>query len=227
MKKVLTLMIGIVTTATAFSQVSIGIQGTGNLSDAKVESAAFLSPSKKMRVLPGGGIVADFQVSPAIAIRTGINYLQNGITLETSLPGVPGEIDEMSVSGKLNMQYLQVPLNVLFTTKGRIQFFAGGGPYFSYALSGKTKMEGTIKFSDGTVIKDKEEVDVFEEDDNGETTWKRTDYGVGALAGVKLPGGLFANVGYQFSFANLDKTDDAEYRNRGLQLTIGYYLWRK
>jgi hypothetical protein len=227
MKKVLTLMIGIVTTATSFSQVSLGIQGTGNLSDAKVESADLLSPKKKMRMLAGAGIVADIQFSPAVAVRTGINYLQNGISLTSSLDGVPGEIDEMSVTGKINLHYLQVPLNVLFTSKGRIQFYAGGGPYFSYALSGKTKLETTIKFADGTVVKDRAEADVFEEDENGETNWRRTDYGVGALAGVKLPGGLFANVGYQFSLANLDKTDESEYRNRGLQLTIGYYLWRK
>ncbi len=226
MKRVATLIMGVITTTTTFSQLAIGIQGTGNLSDASIETVEFLNPTKKSRVLPGAGIVADITLSPALSIRTGVNYLQNGITLKASMTGVPGEINEIATTGKLNMNYLQVPLNVLFTTKGRLQFFAGGGPYFSYALSGKSKTETTYKFADGSSQTEKEESDVFEKDDDGETYWKRTDYGVGAIAGVKLPRGWYANLGYQFSFSNLSKADDEKYKNRGLQLTVGYYLWR-
>lgn len=227
MKKVATLLIGVISTATAFSQISIGVQGTGNLSDASIETVDFVNPTKKSRVLPGGGIVVDFIVNPSITVRTGVNYLQNGIKLEASITGIPGEITEIATTGKVNMNYLQVPLNLLYTTKGSTQFFFGGGPYFSYALSGKTKTESTIKFSDGSTETDVEESDLFEKDDEGETYWKRSDFGVGAIAGVRLPGGLFANVGYQFSLANLSKAEDEKYRNRGLQLTIGYFLWRK
>lgn len=227
MKRIVTLLVGAVTASVSFGQLSIGIQGTGNLSDANIETADFVSSAKKMRTLPGAGIVADVKLSPALTVRTGLNYLQNGIKLETSMPGVPGEIDEISFTGKVNLNYLQVPVNLLYTTKGATQFFVGGGPYFSYAISGKTKQEMTIKFSDGSTETEKEEGDPFEKDDDGETYWKRTDFGVGAMAGVKLPGGFFANVGYQFSFSNLNKTEEEKYKNRGLQLTIGYYLWRK
>ena len=227
MKKVATLFFGVIATVASFAQVSIGIQGTGNLSDANFETPDLLMPSKKMRVLPGGGIVADVKLSSALSIRTGVNYLRSGITLESKMDGVPGEITEIVTTGKLNMNYLQVPLNLLYTTKGRTQFFVGGGPYFSYAFSGKSKVESTIKFADGTTETEKEEENVFEEDEDGETYWKRTDYGVGAIAGVKLPRGWFVNVGYQFSFANLSKSEDSKYNNRGLQLTLGCYLWRK
>ncbi len=227
MKRVLTLMIGVITTATAFSQISIGVQGTGNLSDASIEALDIFLPNKKSRVLPGGGIVADVQFSNAVTLRTGVNFLQSGITLKATAPGVPGEIDEIVTKGKLQMNYLQVPVNFLYTTKGRTQLFVGGGPYFSYAVSGKSKQETTIKFSDGSSETEKEEADVFEKDEDGETYWKRTDFGVGAIAGVKLAGGMYANIGYQFSFNNLNKDDDGKYRNRGLQLTLGYYLWRK
>jgi len=227
MKRVVTLMIGVAMTATAFSQLSIGIQGTGNLSDANIEANDLASPTKKSRVLPGAGVVADLAVSPKLTIRTGVNFLQSGITLKASMAGIPGEIEEIAIKGKLNMNYLQVPLNVLYTSNGLVKFYVGGGPYFSYAVSGKSTQETTIKFSDGSTETEKEETDPFEKDDEGETYWKRTDFGVGAIAGVKLPGGLFANVGYQFSFANLSKADGEKYNNRGLQLTIGYYLWRK
>ncbi|HEX5651857.1 MAG TPA: hypothetical protein VFX58_02215, partial [Chitinophagaceae bacterium] len=85
----------------------------------------------------------------------------------------------------------------------------------------------TIKFSDGSVETEKEETNVFEKDEEGNTSFKRFDYGLGAIAGVKLPGGLFANVGYQFSLANISKSEESKYNNRALQLTIGYYLWQK
>ena len=220
-------MIGVVTTVSSFSQLSIGVQGTGNLSDASIEASDIFSPSKKTRVMPGAGIVADIQVNPSLMLRTGLNYQQQGITLKATFPGVPGEINEISTEAKLNLHYLQVPLNVLYTTKGATSFFVGGGPYVSFAVSGKTKSETTYRYTDGTVETEKEEADLFEKDEDGNTSFKRTDFGLGAIAGVKLPGGFFANVGYQYSLANLSKDEDAKYRNRGLQLTIGYYLFSR
>ena len=227
MKKVVTVMIGVITTFASFSQLSIGVQGTGNLSDASIEAPDLFKPTKKMKVLPGAGIVADLRLNPGLLLRTGINYQQQGINLETSFGGFGGEIEEISTISKVNLQYIQVPLNLLFTTKGSTQFFAGGGPYLSFAVSGKSKNETTYKFSDGAISTEKEELDVFEKDEDGNTSFKRTDFGLGIMAGVKLPGGLFANVGYQYSLANLSKDDNAKYRNRGLQLTIGYYLFSR
>ena len=227
MKKVVTLIIGGLTTLASVAQVSIGVQGTGTLSDANIETTDLFVPSKKMRTLPGAGVVVDINLKPSLVLRTGVNYQQQGITLEASANGVPGEIEEIKTVAKLNLHYVQVPLNVLYETKGATRFFVGGGPYVSFAVSGKSKMETTYKFADGTTETEKEETDVFEKDADGNTTFKRTDYGIGAIAGVKLPGGLFANVGYQFSFANLSKDEESKYQNRGLQLTIGYYLWRR
>lgn len=227
MKKVIILLAGIVTAVSSYSQLSIGVQGTGNLSDAQLETADLFAPSKKARVLPGAGVVADITINPGLALRTGFNYQQQGITLKTSFAGIPGEINEITSEGKLNLHYVQLPVNILFTTKGATKFFAGGGPYVSFAVSGKSKMETTFKFADGSSTTETEESDVFEKDEEGNTSFRRGDYGLGAIAGVRLPGGLFANVGYQFSLANISKDDETKYRNRGLQLTIGYYLWSR
>lgn len=227
MKQFFSLLIGLAIACSAFSQVAIGVQGTGNLSDANLDATDFFALSKKARVMPGAGIVADITVNPGLLIRTGLNYQQNGITLKATLPGLPGEIDEIRTEAKLNLHYVQLPVNVLYSTKGSTKFFVGGGPYVSFAVSGKSKMESTIKFSDGSVETEKEETNVFEKDEEGNTSFKRFDYGLGAIAGVKLPGGLFANVGYQFSLANISKSEESKYNNRALQLTIGYYLWQK
>ncbi len=227
MKKVVALLTGIVVSISSFSQFSFGIQGTGNLSDAQLKSSDLINLKKTARLMPGAGLVADINVTPGLLVRTGINYQQNGIEIKTSLDGIPGEIDEIKVSGKMNLHYVQVPLNVLFTTKGSLRFFVGGGPYASFAVKGKANQETTLKFSDGTTVTEKEESDVFEKDQDGNTSFKRFDYGVGAIAGIKFPGGLFANLGYQYSLSNISKNEGETYKNRGLQLTIGYYLFSR
>ena len=227
MRHVVAILIGIVTTSSSFAQFSLGVQGTGNLSDAEIKAEELIDPRKSSRILPGAGVVVQFSLSPSLAVRTGVNYQQNGIELKTSTAGIPGEINSIDIQGKINLHYIQVPLNILFTTKGPVQFFAGGGPYASLAVSGKGTQETTYRFADGTVVTEKEKTDVFEKNDDGKTTFRREDFGVGAIAGVKLPGGLFANVGYQYSFTNLSRQNDEKYKNRGLQLTIGYYFFNR
>ena len=145
MKKVVTLIIGGLTTLASVAQVSIGVQGTGTLSDANIETTDFFVPSKKMRTLPGAGVVVDINLKPSLVLRTGVNYQQQGITLEASANGVPGEIEEIKTVAKLNLHYVQVPLNVLYETKGATRFFVGGGPYVSFAVSGKSKNGNNIQ----------------------------------------------------------------------------------
>jgi hypothetical protein len=228
MKRVVVLLIGFVTTVNSFAQLSLGVQGTGNLSDAHVEIAELASYTKKAKILPGAGLVADLALSPSLTVRSGINFLQQGATFKATLEGTAGEIEEMKIKTTHNLRYLQVPFNVLYTTQGRgIQLFAGGGPYASFAVSGISKLETTYKFSDGTVTTEKEETDPFEKDEDGNASFKRFDYGIGVLAGVKFSNSLFASVGYQYSLANINDGDANKYKNRGLQLSVGYYLWRK
>jgi hypothetical protein len=224
MKRVIALMIGIASTASAFSQLSLGLHATGNLSDASIKTLDIINPTKKSRVLPGGGVVVDFAVSPAVTVRSGVNFLQQGVKLNANITDIGEQVTEIQTQAKANLSYLQVPLNVLYTTKGALSFYAGGGPYVSFGLSGKTKQETTYKYEDGTSETEKEETDAFKKDENGDAAFKRFDYGVGALAGVKM-GNVFAHVGYQFSLGNISKTEQEKYKHRGLQLTVGYYLF--
>ena len=227
MKKVFTLIISLVAGFTCFSQLSIGLQGTGNLSDANFKADELINPSKKTRTLPGAGIVADLDLTPSLIVRSDLNYQQNGIIARSSFAGIPGEIDEIKAEAKFDLHYLQVPFQLLYSTKGHINFFVGGGPYVSLAVAGKTKTAMTYKLSDGTTVTEKEDSDPFEKDEEGNASFKRTDYGISAIAGLRLPSGLFANVGYQYSLDNISIDNGSEYKNRSFQLTIGYYIWRR
>lgn len=178
--------------------------------------------------MPGGGLVVQIPVKANFAVRTGVNYLQQGSQTATDIPLTDGFNTGGKADIKTKLSYLQLPLNLLFTpTIRRMQFFAGGGPYVAYALSGNTTTEGVYFESNAAGGRDepfKEEVDLFKKTRRGEPPFKRTDYGVHALAGLKLNGGFFANVGYQLGLSNVGRSNKNVYENRSLQLTIGYFF---
>lgn len=222
MKKISLLIAGISVSLLAMSQLSVGIHGTGNLADAKFKTVNDFDYKSKMRAMPGAGIDLQYAFSKHMAIRTGANYLQNGVTLTATVD----ETVNMKVNIKNSLHYVQVPVNLLYTVPvGGLQFFAGGGGYFNYGISGKSKSKLSHEMPDGNESVVEEEVDAFKKEEDGGGGFSKSDYGVGVLAGIRLAGGLFVNAGYQLSLANIDDRDgDNKYKNRGLQLTIGYFF---
>lgn len=226
MKKVITVLVGIVLSAAAFSQVSVGVQGIGNLSNADIKTEDLLNPSKKASLLPGAGLVAQFGLGEKLAVRTGVNYLQHGFKLKSALnEDVGNDISAIKFDVKTNLNYLQVPVNILYRIPARyFEWYAGGGAYISYGVSGKIKITTVTEFENGDKEVEKEEQKAFPKETDGGAGLKRTDFGVGALAGIRFSNGLFANVGYQLGLSNNAGDDAGKYKNRGLQLSIGYFL---
>jgi hypothetical protein len=221
MKKMILLVAAMAITVAGFSQLSIGLQGTGSLADAKIKNETDFDYRTKMKAMPGAGVVVQYAFSKNFAIRTGANYQQNGVTLKAT-------VDE-SVNMKLvlenNLNYVQIPVNFLYTVPvSKLQFFIGGGGYISYGVSGKSKITLTHTMPDGSQDTYKEDVKAFEKEEDGGAGLKKTDYGVGAIAGLRFGRKLFANVGYQFSLANIAESDEGQYKNRNLQFTIGYFF---
>ncbi|GAB2832071.1 porin family protein [Ferruginibacter profundus] len=225
MKKVITILAGIVLSASAFAQLSIGVHGTGNLSSAVLNTDDFIHPVKKARMLSGAGIVVNFAASEKISVRSGVNFLQHGVKITNSVEGDQGNgFAIIKFEGTADLNYLQVPANILYTIPVKnFELFAGGGPYFSFGIGGKVKSATTTIFNGTTEIV-KSEQDAFKKEADNGAGFKRADYGVGAVAGIMLPNRLYGNIGYQLSFANIDDTDGGKYKNRGLQLTIGYFF---
>jgi hypothetical protein len=222
MKKMILSATGIILSLASFAQFSFGLQGTGNLGNAKIKNENDFDYRKKMRAMPGAGIVVQYELGKHLAVRSGVNYQQNGVTLKTT-------VDE-SVNMKLEIQnslrYVQLPVNLLYTIRlSRLQLYAGAGGYINYGVDGKLKATLSFTMPDGSESKVTEKAKAFKKEEDGGAGFKKTDFGVGALAGIKLGKGLFANVGYQLSLSNINGTDDdAVYKNRGIQLTIGYFF---
>ena len=129
MKKIIGALAGVILSATAFAQVQIGFQGTGNLATAKIKFENDFDYNKTMKAMPGAGIVAQFAISKNLALRSGVNYVQNGVVLKATVEG------ETTMKLKLenNLHYIQIPVNLLVQVPvPGVKFYAGGGAFFNY-----------------------------------------------------------------------------------------------
>ena len=220
MKKMMLVAIGMMFAVAGFSQFSVGVQAIGNLGNASVKNIADVSFTKKMKLAPGGGVVLQYDISDRLSIRSGVNYLQQGVTLKAKLD--PAANVKATAENKLH--YLQVPVNVLYNFPvGNFKLYAGAGGYVNYGISGESKQTTILKTPEGDEEVSIEKLKAFKKESDGGAGLKKIDYGASALAGIKFNNGLFANVGYQLSLRNISE-GDGKYKNRGLQLSVGYFF---
>ncbi len=225
MKRMILMAGGLLIAAASFSQVSLGVQATGNLSSAKLEFPEGPDFTKKSVFGPGGGFVVDYAVNEKFALRSGLNFLQHGVKINST--EVQDGIGEFQIEAKTKLNYLQIPVYALYTNELSVaKIFIGAGPYANYGISGKSKLTYTLTDENGDKLSDSEETDPFKKDEDGGTSFKRFDWGAGAIAGVRFPNGMFAHIGYQYSIANISSDGDegGKYNNQGFQLSIGYFF---
>ncbi len=149
------------------------------------------------------GAYAEFKLLPKIFMQPGLE-----------LSGHGSKIVDGQAESKLNLMYLKVPLH--FGTRvglglGSISF--GAGPYFSYALSGKSSSGGQdadIQFGN-------------EMDDE----LKRTDFGLNLFSSYQLPLGLNFTLGYQLGLSNNMPnalSDQLKAKNSSISFSVGYAI---
>lgn len=220
MKKVILIAALTFISAATFAQFSFGVQAIGNLSDATVKNPVDFDFTRTMKLAPGGGIVAQYDISPNIIIRSGVNYIQHAVDLKADLSDDNGDL---TVKAENRLHYVQIPLTAMYGFPvGQSRIYAGAGGYFNYGFSGRSKGTVTYFDDDGNEISFTEDMDAFKKEDEDGANLKRAEFGVTAIAGIELKNGLFVNAGYQLGLTNSDRTDGAKYKNRGLQLTVGY-----
>jgi len=223
MKKMILMAGGLLIAAVGFSQVSLGVQATGSLSTAKMEFPDGPDFKKKAVFGPGGGFVAQFAVNENFALRSGLAFLQNGVKITST--EIQDGIGEFELEAKTKLNYLQIPVYALYTKEVSLgEVYLGAGPYANYGVSGKSKLSYTYTDENGDKASDSEESDAFAKEEDGGTGFKRFDWGAGAIAGVRLPNGIFAQIGYQYSIGNISNDDASKYHNQGLQLSVGYFF---
>ena len=218
MKKMTLVAIALFLGMAGFAQAKFGVQAIGTLSDASVKITDQPDFSKETNITPGGGLVAEFDLGERVSLRTGINYLQHRLQLESK------NDPDFQATAENKLHYLQLPVNVLYNLPmGEHKFYVGAGGFINYGISGESVQTFRETELDGSVTVTKETLKAFNKTEDNGADLKRVDVGVSALVGIRLSSGIFANIGYQLGLTNSSE-DEGTYKNRGLQFGVGYFF---
>jgi hypothetical protein len=130
---------------------------------------------------------------------------------------------------RLNLHYLEVPLNVLYKVPvQQSRFVLGAGPYAAYSLNGTYNVN---VIQNGQYLKTSRQGVNYDERDAfvapGSTDLSRWDAGVNVLVGFELTGLLTVNANYAYGLTNLDHSHVANLTNRYLGVSVGILLNRE
>ncbi len=178
-----------------------------------------------------GGVV-DIGITRYFSFQPGIFYSVKGsksdyIASQTNEAGI---ITTNEVSNEYRINYLEIPLNLQFKF-GRMAsgyFFAGGGPYIAFALSGKVTTDNitTVDRPNGVITTtDRSTESSLRIGDNANTDDIRNgDVGLNLNAGYQFTQGLFLRGNAGIGFMNIMPGGDMNnyMRNNSFALSVGY-----
>jgi len=157
------------------------------------------------------GILLDVPVGKHFSFQPALNFVQKGMKDKATFFGTTAKYT-------LNVNYLEMPLNFLYNSRGnKINFFIGAGPSFAVALSGKTK------FSDGTNSAD-ENIKFGNSDD---ALMKNFDLGANLITGLSLNNGIMLSCNYNAGLNNLfpgSNADNGSLKSHYFGIKLGYLL---
>ncbi len=160
------------------------------------------------------GILLDVPMEKNGSFQPGVNFIQKGGK------NVSGEGADQ-VETELRLNYLEVPLNVVFRIAcSNGKFVLGGGPAVSIGLSGKS----TVKDNTVTVASDIKFGSTSRDHD-----LNFIDFGLNATAGYEFNNGFFVAANYTHGINKLllDALEDDKLYNRAFSLRLGYFFSQK
>lgn len=188
----------------AHTQFRMGARGGGAVSSVNFSSkfqldqaGATHSDIQKPVYTYYGGLVLQFKAGKTFIIRPAIEYFKKAWKVEAN---DRGRISTFRFLRNYDIDYLQVPINVLLTTplaKGKV--YIGFGPYVGYALRGTVKVYDEI--FDLEFKKFNEPVYTYLPNDYTPIQFishysiNRFDYGINGVLGYEFAFGLFIEAG--------------------------------
>lgn len=213
MKRVFTLVCAGLLALGASAQVTWNVKLGGGLSWAPMSGDKGNHSKSKFVGKIGAG--AEIPLSQNFSVMPSLEFAMKGGNYDWSY----GENDYGET--KINVNYLQIPVMGAYriALNDRLNMTLKAGPYFAYALSGKSKVED----SDG----DKESMNIFNKDDMGGKTAERFD--VGVIGGVDFEYHRFVvGAEFEYGFTNMFKQNETEeynkfsMKNLAAYVTVGY-----
>jgi Outer membrane protein beta-barrel domain len=203
----LAMMMLIFTAASSLhAQTTIGISAGASFSTVRVKAQG-VSASPKSRTGIACGVYLDASLGNHLSFQPALNFVQKGYTIKED-PGTE----------KVNFNYIELPINFVYTVKRNEGVFIGAGPSLSYGISGKDK----FKYN-GTGMPDHVEKIKF---GSGGDEVKAIDFGVNAIAGYTFKSGFVISGCYSLGLSNISNNSGPDetgtIKNRYYSLKVGY-----
>lgn len=147
-------------------------------------------------------------------------YVQPGLLWSTK--GARGEESELTDDVKVQLSYLEIPVNFLYKpVLGQGRLLLGVGPYFAIGVGGKLKM-GDMERN----IEWEKEITAAQAI-SGTPYFRRSDAGANLLFGYELSNGLSAQLNAQLGLTNINPEvegadDNSTLKNTGFGISLGY-----
>ncbi|UOG74063.1 PorT family protein [Hymenobacter tibetensis] len=188
----------------------------------------------KPKVIGQAGIMGNVQFGK-LSVQPSLLFARKGFKVEDSgSPVVLGGTFSYKTEADVLFNYLEVPLNVVYSLTGEQGFQLFAGPYISIGLNGKYKGETEYEETGiGGVVnrysrKDDYTVQFADEQDEtvDKTYYKRINAGLNGGIGYKA-GPIQAQLGYMLGLSNIRSNSSnpdskGSIKDRTIQLSLAY-----
>ncbi len=170
-----------------------------------------------------------------VRAELGLPQVANGLYLDASAllsaKGAKMDFGDLG-SQKINANYLEIPIHIgyKYAVNDNFSVFGSFGPYFSYGLFGKTKVEELDYDDEYELMKTSSKYDTF-----GNDGLKRFDCGLGLNVGVEIKKTYRVAIGYDFGLTETYKSkfdageenyEEFDFgsgaKNRNLTISVAY-----
>jgi OmpA-OmpF porin, OOP family len=206
----------------SFSQIRVAIAGGGHQASVNETNSLPRWDSIKNNYTGRGGahfgVVADIPFS----IKSKL-YFQPGVMLYNKGRKYTGTFDtiqtRVSENKKQFINYIDIPLNLIYKFGTKTKFVIGGGPYGSFFYNGKEKTETQLRPT-GFQQYENSDLPVGKKPGN----YKIFDYGVNALAGAEF-GKVFLTANYTRGLGDFYTANyDGSFKHQTIGATLGIFL---
>ncbi|WP_295713124.1 outer membrane beta-barrel protein [Mucilaginibacter sp.] len=206
MTKLLLLLLLTISPIVSFAQLpGLGVKGGINFATMSTSGP----PSNMIsgsNVYAHSGSVTSFNVGVFADVKLGhfslqpaINFTGKGGTFYGPTGTFPnGSTSE--VNTKYNLYYIQVPVNMVYHVPVIVgDFYIGAGPFVGMGVYGKKELSADNN-NNGmhTMVTSNNKITFGDDGDI-----RSDEYGAGAIAGIKLKGGLLLNLNYDLGLSNI------------------------
>lgn len=221
-----------------------GVEGGINLNNT-LDHYQGETTSNQAKVGFHAGVVGDFLLTDHVYLQPGLRYIMKGGQQERSytMTAANGTMSETEMKSKITLNYVELPLNIVFKFGGNdSRFFVGVGAYAATLLDAKNKYksETTVGTGDNKVempkVEDTKDMSIGSKDGDD---YPRMDYGLSGLVGWQMRNHWYVKGSVEAGLRNLaanrmnpgtnfvaPNMSDNTAKNISYLLTVGYMFER-